>query len=56
MTNSVDPDQLASEESGSTLFAKIRHYPGSAELGLIFYLFLRLHENICCGSRVVGTH
>ena len=25
MTNSVDPDQLASSESGSTLFAKTRH-------------------------------
>ena len=28
MTNSVDPDQLASEEAnwpGSTLFAKVRH-------------------------------
>ena len=45
MTNSADPDQLASSEtnwSGSTLFA-VRVYPGSAGLGLIF-----LHENICC--------
>ena len=36
MTNSADPDQLASEEaiwSGSSLFAKAGHYPGSAGLG-----------------------
>ena len=25
MTNRADPDQLASSESGSTLFAKTRH-------------------------------
>ena len=41
MTNSADPDQLASSESeancsgGSTLFAKV--YPGSAEQGLNKY-------------------
>ena len=37
MTNSADPDQLASTEanwSGSTLFVKNGVYPGSAELGL----------------------
>ena len=36
MTNSEDPDQLASEEanrSGSTLFAKEGHNPGSAGQG-----------------------
>ena len=34
MTNSADPDQLASEEanwSGSTLRAKAGHYPGSGQ-------------------------
>ena len=38
MTNSADPDQLASSEanwSGSTLFAKGRAYLGSAGPGLI---------------------
>ena len=44
MTNSVDPDQLASQInwSGSTLFAKAYAYPGSAGPGLkmlpVFYL------------------
>ena len=34
MENSVDPDQLASEEanwSGSTLFAKAEHIPGQQD-------------------------
>ena len=37
MTNSADADQLSSSEanrSGSTLFAKVRQIPGSAELAL----------------------
>ena len=37
MTNSADPDQLASEEanwSGSTLFAKVGVYPGLVGQGI----------------------
>ena len=67
MTNSADPDQLASSEanwSGSTLFYKGRVYPGSAGQGLInqkqegtsvnlFFLFRE--KNTKSGGNAVET-
>ena len=53
MTNSADPDQLASNWSWSTLFAKGRAYLGSVGLGLILrkkYMYLH-HKWAWSGRR-----
>ena len=51
MANSAELDQLASSEanwSGSTLFANIRAYPGSAGLGLSNVLSMLFFCYCCC--------
>ena len=64
MTNSVDPDQLASSEanwSGSTLFAKAGYiYPGSAGQGLNFsrykaYIFIATCTLLLEGRQIVNS-
>ena len=56
MTNSADPDQLASSEanwSGSTLFAKASYtrpsYPGSAGQGLTLISCVKVRTTWCIG-------
>ena len=57
MTNSADPDQLASEEanwSGSTLFVKAGHILDSAELGIKLNKFVLLHGNVAKVAELNG--